>query len=102
MECQICKTKPFLGSWTDFHGEQNCMVCGAVYQMKDYSGAPKNQKYPYIDFSKKFKSIFKEYWQSTNQRCRLGRWLGSPPQDVLLEQQNFQEWLKEKHPDWLN
>jgi len=43
MICEICG-KEFVGTWTDFHGEMTCTYCGAPYQMKDYHGAPLDEK----------------------------------------------------------
>ena len=100
MNCLLCGNE-FLGAWTDFHGEMTCMTCGAPHQMKDYHGAPKDQKYPYLDLNKKFQQIFKEYWEKTKRRCRLGRWLGGLPPDVAKEQKDFKDWLANNHPEWL-
>jgi len=100
MICEICG-ETFYGSWTDFHGQMTCMTCGAPYQMKDYSGAPPDAKYPYLDLADEFKPIFKEYWDTTKKRCRLGLWLGKP-RDVVEEQIPFKDWLEEKHPEWLS
>lgn len=100
MICEICGQEPFLGDWTDFHGQMTCMTCGAPYQMKDYSGSPPDAKYPYLDLDEKFVPIFKEYWEKTKKRCRLGQWLGTP-RDVIEEQKALKQWLDENHPDCL-
>jgi len=76
------------------------MTCGAPYQMKDFHGAPPDLTYPYLDLSEKFKVVFKEYWEKTRKRCRLGLWMGKP-HDVIEEQKEFKGWLEGNHPEWL-
>jgi len=75
------------------------MTCGAPYQIKDFHGAPPELEYPYLDLDEKFVPIFREYWKTTRKRCRLGLWMGKPP-DVIAEQKFFKGWLEENHPEW--
>jgi len=99
--CEICGNI-FVGNWTDFHGQATCNVCGAPYQLKDYHGASPEEKYPYITLKPDFIPIFKEYWEQTRKRCRLGTFLLLRDYPgVLEEQEDFKNWLKEKHPEWL-
>lgn len=67
MKCEICEQE-FFGAWSDFHGEKVCQTCGAPYQTASYSGAPKDQIYPYLNVSDKWIPILKEYWNGT-KRC---------------------------------
>lgn len=100
-DCEICEEE-FVGQWTDFHGQTTCRNCGAPHQLKSYSGSPVDMKFPRIDLKKEFKPIFKEYWNNTGKRCRLGSYMGYRDYPgVPDEQRAFTDWLQTNHPEWL-
>jgi len=101
MICEICENEFHGGNWSDFHGEQECMYCGNPIQVKDYHGAPEDEVYPHTKLNKDFIPIFKEYWNTFHRRCRLGTYMGTPP-EVREQLKHFTKWLKEIHPEWLS
>ena len=102
LKCEICGEE-LRCTWTDFHGEGTCNTCGAPYQLKEYSGAPPDQKYPHITGLKpEFIPIFKEHWEKTRRKVRLGRYvIPADYSGVAEERAEFDEWLKNNHPEWL-
>jgi hypothetical protein len=98
MICEVCGDNVF--AWADLHGQVVCMTCGAPYQIKAFRGASPDRKYPYCTLNKEFMLVFKEYWTTTKQRCRLGTYIGIL-KDVVEERKKFEDWLKQNHPNWL-
>lgn len=98
-QCEICGNE-FHGAWTDFHGQATCNVCGTPYQLKAYSGAKPDEKFPRIDIKREWIWLFKEYWDETQRKFRHGMYI--IPRDypgVTEEHKAFNEWVKEKHPE---
>lgn len=99
--CEICGSQ-FRGQWTDLFGEATCSVCGVPYQILEPSGAKEGQTYPHINVKQKWIWLFKEYWENTRKKCRHGTYL--LPHDypgVLEERRDFDDWVKENHPEVL-
>ena len=95
--CGICG-EDLHTSFTDFHAQSTCNNCGATYMLW---GNREKDEYPFLDFKKDFKTVFKEYWDKTGERCRLGMWMGTP-RGVGEEQKKFTAWLGVHHPEWLS
>lgn len=101
-DCEICNQE-FVGQWTDFHGQATCRNCGAPYQLKSFSGAPPDMRFPRIDFNEEFKPIFKEYWDVTGNRCRLGKYMGYRDYPGIPdERRSLIDWLQINHPEWVS
>jgi len=96
MICEVCGNELTV-SWSDFHGEAECIFCGAPHQMKDYSGAPEDEEYPYIKLNEDFIPIFREYWTTFNHRCRIGMYV-SPSREIREEVKHLVNWLRATHP----
>ena len=100
-DCEICGNV-FVGQWTDFHGQATCYTCGAPHQMKSYSGSPPDMEFPRIDLNKEFKPVFKEYWEATGKRCRIGSYMGYRDYPGVPDELDaFTDWMKNHHPEFL-
>jgi len=100
-DCEICGNV-FVGQWTDFHGQATCYTCGAPHQMKSYSGSTPDMKFPRMGLNAEFRVVFKEYWEATGKRCRLGTYvIMRDYPGVLAEQKGLTDWLKDNHPEFL-
>jgi len=101
MKCEVCDNE-FVGTWTDFYGEQTCLTCGAPYQLLEPSGAKPGLTYPCCCLKDEFIPILREYYQETKRRVRLGTFLLPDDYPGLLEERKaFREWLQLKHAEWL-
>ena len=95
--CGICG-ETLHTSFTDRHAQSTCNTCGATYILW---GKRDESEYPFLDFKEGFKTVFKEYWDETGERCRLGAWMGMP-RSVYEEQKKLTAWLETHHPEWLS
>ena len=101
MKCPICEDDPFMGSWTDFSGEMNCMKCGIPLQVKWGTDKQKTAgNYPYVAMYLCLAEHFKEYHETTGKRARFGRWMGGPKQEIYKEQVAFWKWMEDNYPEW--
>jgi hypothetical protein len=89
--CQICDTGLRM-SWTDYHGEAVCQMCGTPYQVFQYDennnriDAP-----PAINIKDDYVPKLREYWQKFRRNMGLGTYLGAKPRQDDFNA--FHEWL---------
>ena len=96
--CEICD-EVLHTSFTDYHAQATCNICGATYMLWGKS----DDEYPLLDLNPEFKIVFKEYWDETGERCRLGTFvIMRDYSGVPDEQLKFTAWLKDHHPEWLS
>ncbi len=93
--CIVCEISPMTFQWSDYSGEGMCTNCGCSYQLK--WGTDKQttkKKYPYLNLSKKFIPVAKEYWNEKKKFVCYGTMIGKTPGIAELI-----TWLRKHHPE---
>ncbi len=99
MKCVVC-TQELLGTWTDYHGELECNICGTPYQVIHYDSDRKRiDKPPTCILQSDLIKICQEYFNETGHHMALGTYLGRHPRQK--DNTTFYKWLAIRYPEML-
>lgn len=96
--CVGCGVERMTFQWSDYSGEAMCTRCGTPYQIKWGSKEQEAEgKYPYLNLYDDAVPLVREYYAETGQFTYLGTSWGGPRPGL----REFNAWVKERHPEYI-